>query len=235
MKEHAMTLFEKERNSIRENIWSLMELNPGDRVLDVGVGQIAYSRNKLIELKTKLTSIDLNWSVLRKHMAVNANSVQCNASQLPFKDEVFVLALANFTFHEIDPALHHTVISEFCRVSKRIMIVEPDFSEDQLCQRFDEIWTVSMHSVQKFEDYKTLDGWIDIIKNGGVRITTIKRFRSSVRLRGQEAMDYMKTVVDNLKAEGVHEQYIQEMEVLARDVAKKGMMFSDVNVVIGHT
>jgi len=230
-----MTTFEQERQKIREKTWSLLDLKPGDRVLDVGVGHIAYSRNRLLEMEIRLTSIDLDPTVLRKHMAAKANSVQCNASQLPFKDQAFVLALANFTFHEIDPALHREVISEFCRVSKRIMIVEPDFSEDPLCRRFQEIWTVAMHSVQKFEDYKTLEGWTDIVKSGGVRITTVTKFPSSVCLRDQEAVDYMEDVIDNLREEGVGDKHIQEMEVLARDVAKKGMMFSDVNVIIGDT
>jgi ubiquinone/menaquinone biosynthesis C-methylase UbiE len=230
-----MTTFEEERNRIRERVWSLLELKPGDHVLDVGVGHIAYSRNKLIELGTRFTSIDLDWSILRKHKTAKANSVQCNAAQLPFRDQVFELVLANFTFHEINPALHRTVISEFCRVSKRIMIVEPDIGEDPLCRRFQELWTVSMHSIQKFEDYKTLDGWTDRIKSGGVRITTTRKLQSSVRLCGQEAMDYMETVVDNLREEGVPDQYIQEMRDLAQDVAKKGMIFSDVNVIIGHT
>ncbi len=228
-----MTTFEQERNEIREKIWSLMDLNPDDRVLDVGVGHIAYSRNKLIELKTRLTSIDLNWSVLRKHMAVNANSVQCNASTLPFKDQVFVLALANFTFHEIDPALHHAVISELCRVSKRIMIVEPDFAEDPLCVHFQNIWTESMHSLNKFEDNKTIDYWIDLLRNCGLIITVIKRFPSAVRLCGQEARAYMKTVLENLKEEGVPARYIEKMTDFTEDVVAKGMIFSDVNVVIG--
>jgi len=228
-----MTTFEQERNRLREKTWALLDLKPGDHVLDVGVGHIAYSRNKLIELATRFTSIDLDWSILSKHKTAKANSVQCNAAQLPFGDLVFELALANFTFHEIDPALHRAVISEFCRVSERIMIVEPDVSEDPLCRRFQEIWTVSMHSIHKFEDYKTLDGWTDMIKSGGVRITTTQKLRSSVRLCGREAMDYMETVVDNLRAEGVPDQYILEMKDLAQDVVKKGMIFSDVDVIIG--
>lgn len=230
-----MTAFEQERNQIRQEIWSFLDLHPSQKVLDVGVGYIAYSRNKLIELGTRFTSIDLDWSILRKHKTAKANSVQCNAAQIPFGDQVFELALANFTFHEIDPALHRAVISEFCRVSKRIMIVEPDVSEDPLCRRFQEIWTVSMHSIQKFEDYKTLDGWTDMIKSGGVRITTTQTLRSSVRLCGQEAMDYMETVVDILREEGIPDQYIQKMKELAQDVVKKGMIFSDVNVMIGKT
>jgi ubiquinone/menaquinone biosynthesis C-methylase UbiE len=230
-----VTAFEQEREEIRESTWSLLNLKPGDHVLDVGVGHIAYSRNKLIELGTRCTSIDLDWSILRKHKTAKANLVQCNAAQIPFRDQVFELALANFTFHEINPALHHAVISEFCRVSKRIMVVEPDVSEDPLCRRFQEIWTVSMHSIQKFEDYKTLDGWTDMLKNRGVRITTTQKLRSSVRLYGQEAIDYMETVIDNLREEGVPDQYVQEMKNLTQDVVKKGMIFSDVNVIIGKT
>ncbi len=228
-----MNAFEQERNEIREITWSLMDLKPGDHVLDIGVGHIAYSRNKLMELGTQFTSIDLDWSVLCKHKTAKTNLVQCNAARLPFRDQILELALANFTFHEIDPALHRAVISEFCRVSKRIMIVEPDVSEDPLCRRFQEIWTISMHSIGKFEDYKTFDGWTDIMESGGVRITTTRKLCSKVRLHGQDAMEYMEDVVDNLREEGVPNQYIHEMQDLARDVIKKGMIFSDVNVIIG--
>lgn len=183
-------------------------------------------------METRLTSIDLDWSILHKHKTPKANSVQCNAAQIPFGDQVFALALANFTFHEIDPALHRAVISEFCRVSDRIMIVEPAFSEDPLCRRFQEIWTESMHGVNKFEDYQSMEAWTALVKDSGARVTLTDTFRSRVRLRGNEAREYMKTVVDELREEGASEKNIKDMQILAKNVEEKGMTFSDVNVVI---
>lgn len=229
-----MPVFEQERVRIREEIWSLLDLNPGHRVLDVGVGHTAHSRYKLIELGTRTTSIDLDWPILHKHRTVDANSVQSNAAQMPFRRQIFELSLANFTFHEIDPLLHKQAMSELRRVSKRIMIAEPALGEDLLCKRFQDIWTESMHGIKKFEDYKPADYWIGILKVCGVEVTLVEKFPSRIRLRGQEAKDYMKTVIDNLREEGVPDKYVDKMLVLARDVVEKGMIFYDVNVMIGR-
>jgi ubiquinone/menaquinone biosynthesis C-methylase UbiE len=230
----TITAFEQERTGIREKIWSLLDLNPGDRVLDVGVGHTAYSRTKLIELGAKATSIDLDWLMLHKQKTTTADSVQCNAAEIPFRTKAFELSLAYFTFHEIDPALHQQTVSELCRVAKRIMVVEPNLGEDPLCRSFQNIWTESMHSINKFEDNKTMDYWTGLLKSCSVQLTIVRNFSSSVRLHGPEARDYMKTVGDNLREDGVSEQYIKKMYTLSGDIATKGMVFSDINVIIGN-
>jgi ubiquinone/menaquinone biosynthesis C-methylase UbiE len=233
-KQTAMTAFAQEREKIRNKIWSLLELRSDEKVLDVGVGRIAYSLKKLIELGVPVTSIDLNRQVLQQHKTPNVNAVQCNAARIPFRKNVFHTALVNFTFHEINPALHQRVVSELCRVSGRIVIVEPAFSEDPLCRRFQEIWTESMHSVSKFEDFKSMESWTDLVRGSGARVTHNDTFQSRVQLCGEEAKEYMKTVVDELRKEGVSEKYIKEMQKLAKNVEEEGMLFSDVNLIIAE-
>lgn len=230
-----MTAFEQERSEIREKVWSLLRLRPNQKVLDVGVGHIAYSLKKLIELDAPVTSIDLNWQVLREHKTAEVNAVQCNAAQIPFSNRAFHTALVNFTFHEIDPVLHQRVVAELCRVSNRIMIVEPESGDDPLCRRFQQIWTESMHSTGKFEDYRSMESWTDLVRGSGARVTLTDTFQSRVQLRGEEAREYMKTVVDELRREGASEKHIKDMQKLAKNVEEEGMVFSDVNVIVADT
>ena len=229
-----MTAFKQEREKIREKIWSLLRLRSDEKVLDVGVGRLAYSLKKMVELGVPVTSIDLDWQALQQHKTPNANAVQCNAAQIPFRNNAFQTALVNFTFHEIDPALRQQVISELRRISDRIVIVEPATSEDPLCRRFQEIWTESMHSVNKFEDYQSMEEWTDLVRNGGARVTLTRTFRSRALLLGEEAREYMKTVVDELCKEGIPGKHINDMQILAKNVEKKGMIFSDVNVIVAE-
>jgi ubiquinone/menaquinone biosynthesis C-methylase UbiE len=230
-----MTQFEQERKEIREKIWSLLDLSPGQKVLDVGVGRIAYSLAKLIELGTTVTAIDLDWQALCKHKTPEANMVLCDAAQVPFRSKVFEMALVNFTFHEIYPVLHSRVCSELGRVSNRIIIVEPTIANDPVFRRYQEIWTESMHSIKKFEDFRTIDYWINLLNNTGKLVTVTKSLRYSVRLHGQEARDYMKTVIDELREEGVSNKCITKMTEFTEDVIEKGIIFSDVNVIIAQT
>lgn len=228
-----MTLFEQERTRIREKVWSLVGLRSGQKVLDVGVGHIAYSLTKLIELGAAVTAIDLNHQALRQHKRPEANMVSCNAAQVPLRNKYFDIALANFTFHEIDPALHRSVCSELGRVSNRIAIVEPAISDDPTCRRFQDIWTQSMHSVKKFEDYQTIDYWVDLLSNSS-KVTVTESIPSKVYLRGQDAKDYMKTVVDSMHEEGISDKYVTKIKELTEDIIEKGMIFSDVNVIIAR-
>jgi ubiquinone/menaquinone biosynthesis C-methylase UbiE len=230
-----MSLFEQERKKIREKIWSLLDLRTEQKVLDIGVGRTAYSLTKLVELGTGVTAIDLDWQALRTHKTPEANMVVCNAAQMPFRDKYFDLSLANFTFHEIDPALHNKVSSELGRASKRIMIVEPTLGNDPVCQRYQEIWTESMHSIKRFEDYHTIDYWIELLNNSGHLVTITKRLRSSVCLHGHEAREYMKAVADELREAGVLDKCITKMKEFTEEVIEKGMIFSDVNVIIART
>jgi ubiquinone/menaquinone biosynthesis C-methylase UbiE len=230
--ETNMTAFEQERKKIGEKILSLLELRPDEKILDVGVGRTAYSLKKLIELGAPVTAIDIDWQVLHQHKTSEASAIQCNAAYIPIRNTAFHIALANFTFHEINPVLHRQVVSELCRVSHKVVIVEPAFADDPLCRRFQEIWTESMHSINQFEDYQSMASWTNLLKGCGARVTVTETFPSRVRLCGEEAREYMKTTVEELYAEGVSDKHINNMQSLEKDVVENGMVFSDVIVII---
>ena len=161
--------------------------------------------------------------------------VLCDAAQVPFRNKVFEMALVNFTFHEIDPVLHTRVCSELGRVSSRIVIVEPTVANDPVSRRYDKIWTDSMHNIKQFEDFRTIDYWIDLLKNSGKLVILTERLQYSICLHGEEAREYMKTVIDELREEGVSNKYITKMTEFTEEVVENGMIFSDVNVIIAQT
>jgi hypothetical protein len=92
-----------------------------------------------------------------------------------------------------------------------------------------------MHSIRRFEDYHTIDYWIELLNNSGNLVTITKRLRSSVCLHGHEAREYMKAVADELREEGALDKCITKMKKFTEEVIEKGMIFSDVNVIIART
>lgn len=229
-----MTAFEAERRRLRERVWSFVDIDRGTRVLDVGVGREAHSLKKLIEQGFLVTSIDVDITALRKHDTPDASFVQCNAAHLPLRKRTFGLSMVNFTFHEIDPLLHQKVFAELFRVSERIMIIEPAHGTDHVYQRYQQIWTESMHSIGQFEDYQTVEYWIRLLKKYDAKIAVSEQLTSSIRLVGPEAKKYMATVLEDMRGEGVSEKYIKQMLTIGRDVENKGMVFSDINVIVAH-
>jgi ubiquinone/menaquinone biosynthesis C-methylase UbiE len=229
-----MTAFEDERNRLRERVWSFLDIKQGARYLDIGIGHTAHSLHKLLELGLDVTSVDIDLDVLRKHKTRKAHFVQGDAAALPFKRNTFSLSVANFTFHEIEPSLHNAVCSELCRVSKKIMVIEPSISNEPIHRRYQNIWTKAMHSVGQFEDYQNMDYWTELLRKSGAKIANVEKLASSIRLRGQEARNYMKSVVEDMREEGVSEKYLKEISGLSHVIETRGMIFSDIDVVIGH-
>lgn len=229
-----MTAFEAERRRLRNKVWSFVDIDQGTRVLDVGVGRDAHSLKKLLELGLVVTSIDVDLAALRKHDTHGASFVQCNAACLPLRKRTFVLSMANFTFHEIDPMLHLEVFAELCRVSERIMIIEPTLGTDPVYRRYQQIWTEAMHSIDQFEDYQTVACWIRLLKKCDAEIAVSEQLSSSVRLVGPEAKKYMAVVLEDMREEGVSEKYIKKMMTIGRNMENEGMVFSDINVIVAH-
>jgi len=229
-----MTAFEDERNRLRERVWSLLDVKKGTRYLDVGIGHTAYSLNRLLELGLDVTSIDIDLEVLYKHKENKAHFVQCNAATLPFRENTFNLSLAYFTFHEIAPILHTTVVSELHRISNKIMIVEPAIGKDPIYQRYQNIWTEAMHSIDQYEDYQAIDYWADLLQEQDARIVTSEALSHTAPLCGQEGKEYMRKAIEDMRDEGVSEEYISRMHTLSEDIAKIGMLFSDINIIVGH-
>jgi len=210
-------------------------LTDGERVLDVGIGHAAYSLKKLIELGVSTTSIDIDFAALRRYKTPQAHFVRCNVAHLPFKEKQFDLSLASFTFHEIAPLLHERVVSELSRVSKRIMIVEPTTGEDPVYRRYLEIWIAAMHSMNQFEDYQSIDYWSGLLENNGANVVTAEKLSYRIRLHGEEANGFMRTAAEEMRDEGVSEEYVDRIMTLTKEVSEKGMILSDINVIIAKT
>jgi ubiquinone/menaquinone biosynthesis C-methylase UbiE len=229
-----MTAFEEERKRLREKVWSFLDIKQGAKCLDVGIGHTAYSLNKLLELGLDVTSVDINLDVLHTHKTNNAHFVQCSANQLPFKENAFNLSLAYFTFHEIDPALHKAAACELYRVSKKIMIVEPAVGKDPLFRRYQKLWTVAMHSIDQYEDYQPMEYWSELLQQSGTRGVTSEKLPHTVRLCGNECEEYMKGAAEEMREDGVSEEYVARLRTLSQEITNQGMLFSDINVIVGH-
>jgi ubiquinone/menaquinone biosynthesis C-methylase UbiE len=228
-----MTAFEEERIRLREEVWSLLDIKQGAKFLDVGLGHTAHSLTKLVESGVAVTSIDIDFEILRLHRSNPANFVQGNAAQIPFKDDAFSLSLAYFTFHEIDPCLHMKAVTELCRVSKIIVIVEPAISEDPVYRIYQRIWTDAMHSIGKYEDIQPKDYWTELLYKGGAETVTAKNLSYHVRLRGQESAEYVRAATEDLRDENLSEAFINKMRSLAEDINPEGILFPDINVIMG--
>lgn len=225
--------FAEERKRIEEKIWSLAQIKSGMKVLDVGIGEDAYSTKKIIDLGALVTAIDTDLKMLNKHKSLKINLIQASASQLPFISSAFDLSVAYFTLHEINPKLHTKVISELIRVSKRVMIVEPGLGEDRLYNVYHDIWSRAMHSIGKFEDYQSITYWKMLLEACGANVKVCGKITHKNKLVGDRADKFMEGVIRYVKSYGVPEKYVSEFHDLAEDMNHLGMRFSDISVVIG--
>lgn len=229
-----MTAFEEERIDLREKVWSFLDIEKNARFLDVGLGHTAHSLTKLVASGVAVTSLDVDSEILSLHKSNAANFVQANAAQTPFKNKTFTVSLAYFTFHEINPALHRKAVSELCRISEKIIIVEPEKAADPVCQKYQKIMTAALHSIDKYEDYQTLHYWTRLLAKNGASVISTKTLSHKIPLRGQEARDYIGIVIDNMHEDGIAEKYMKKMQSLTEEIMSKGMVFSNINVVIGR-
>ena len=210
-----------------------MKVGRGDPVLDIGVGRESQSLAKLRDMEALVTAIDIDINALRKHKILGAHLVQCNAGRLPFRNAAFNFAIANYTFHEIDPPFHANAFTELLRVARRVMVVEPAPGRDPVCRRFQEIWTQAMHSIGHHEDYARLGHWAGLMQKSGAQLLLTKAFVFTERLIGQEGGEYVESSIREMTESGVAPVHIDAMKNLKVDVETKGMIFPDANVIIG--
>jgi len=225
--------FLEEQKRIEERIWSFAQIKCGVKVLDVGIGEDAHSAKKLIGLGALVTAIDTDSKTLNKHRNLKIDLVQGGASQLPFISSEFDLSVAYFTLHEIDPNLHQKVVSELIRVSRSVMIVEPELGEDRLYGVYHDIWSRAMHSIGRFEDYRSITYWKMLLEECGADVAVCQKIAHEEKLMGIEADKFMKGLIGMVRNYGVPEGYVSEFRDLAEDMKHLGMRFSDISVVIG--
>ncbi|PIV68007.1 MAG: hypothetical protein COS08_07470 [Euryarchaeota archaeon CG01_land_8_20_14_3_00_38_12] len=225
--------YEKEQKMIDQKIWSLPKIEKG-LTLDMGVGDKGFSTRKLIELGAKVVAVDSDLNNLIKQKNLGNILIQCSALHLPFKSSVFVLSVAFFTLHEINPRLHLNVVSEMARVSRKIMIVEPMPGQEDINRRQDNIWSKAMHSIGRFEDYQEIMYWKKLMEKCGLRITICETFRGKNRIPPQKVDEFIKGTVTLMNSYDVSKKHIEEIKDLGKDMINKGMRRSSIDVVIGE-
>jgi hypothetical protein len=229
--------FKREQNQIKNRIWSIAQIKHGMKVLDVGVGEEFHSSKELIDLGAEVVGIDINLNTLKRCGALKIDLVQCDISKLPFKPLSFDLAIAYFTLHEINPGLHHIVISELAYASKKIMIVEPDSeSGDEMYRMYKDIWMRAMHSIGKFEDLQNISYWENLLEKCRIKVSICERIVHKKRLPPSIINEeYIRDIIQCAQSYGLPDKSINEFRKLGMKMKLMGMMYSNINVIVGNS
>jgi SAM-dependent methyltransferase len=121
---------------IDELLEQQLEINPSDRVLDIGGGSRPFARADVV------TEAFLEENTHRSGVPVagNINYVECPAEELPFKDREFDLAVARHVLeHVTDPG---RACREMMRVAKRGFIETPGYYNSYLSDYPAHRWIV---------------------------------------------------------------------------------------------
>ncbi len=214
---------------VRSEIWSLVDVK-GKVVVDVGVGE---STERLAELGAEVVGVDLDLSKLREHAERGVHVVLCDLRALPFREKAADLTVFCFTLHEINPLLHREALIAARKVSARVMIVEPSPQGCPTYMAYARILREAMHSVGRFEDYKPREYWVNLLREAGFQVTVER----TIKWRVDVPYDVLREIAERAEKEweelGVERKYVAEMRNLLEEVKRKGMKWSDINVVIG--
>jgi ubiquinone/menaquinone biosynthesis C-methylase UbiE len=226
--------FSEEKKEIEERIWRIIDIQHRTKTLDIGVGENATSTKRLIELDVQVTAVDKKLNSLSSKEGIKAQMVCADASLLPFQNKVFDLSLAFFTMHEVQKNLHRSVFSELVRTSHRIVIVEPNPGKDELYRRYWHIMNRAGKSIGECEEYQEMDYWIEYLRKHSADISVKERIPHKTTLRGSEAVEYFQRASEGLRKYGITSHFIEEVKKLAEDAKQKGMLFSDISVIIAQ-
>jgi SAM-dependent methyltransferase len=146
-------------------------LNDGDRVLDVGCGNMRIGREILRTKKLTwigVDTIDYHEGDLEFHLY--------DGKKLPFPSNDVQVILFSFVLHHcFDPA---AVLDEACRVAEKRLIILEDIAEGGRFRR----WLVKCHDYlanKLFEPdmtlpyaFKTRSEWLEIFQSRGLNVTS---------------------------------------------------------------
>ncbi len=91
-------------------------------------------------------------------------------------------------------------------------------------------------SIGKFEDYKPLDYWIDLLTRSGFIVTKLKIVKWNVRAPYIILKKLINEIYDKWRRDKVGEKYLEELNNILNDIEKEGgMLWSDIYVILGKT
>jgi ubiquinone/menaquinone biosynthesis C-methylase UbiE len=214
-------------------IWKELDVRSGQKALDIGVGIKGFSAKQMLDQKLKVVGIDIdpNCQTLSDELGFPIHI--CDASLLPFEEDSFDFSLAFFSMHEIDPKKHFDVFSEMKRVSKKVAIIEPLPSTDELSRIYDRIWQEAMESVGKFEIHQPIDYWINLMLALSPKKIAKFQLRFIKKVTKVNVENFCNQSKEHFKRIGVNNRHILEIMDLAEKIAVYGMEQSDAVVIVG--
>lgn len=112
-------------------MWEYLEKYLANKkVLEIGCGTGQKTAN-ISKYAKEVVAIDISSDNIalakeRLNECKNTIFITMNASKLSFEDNSFDIIITTDSFHEIDPKIQSSVLSEMMRVSNLIIFVEPD-------------------------------------------------------------------------------------------------------------
>ncbi len=230
-----MGKYKDEKNAVAKQIWDLAEIHSCLNVLDIGIGNNPNSVIKLIGLGANVTAIDIELEKVEKNKHLNARLIQADVTNLPFKGKEFDLSVLFFILHEIPGKDHTKVIEELFRVSDKVMLVEPVPDGGELYLRYYSVFQGIMDSIGQIEKYRDLSYWTKLFTKPDIKLQHSETFKIKEKLIDTEADEYFNDLIEYIKTLNVPDKYISDFKNLKSEVVKKGMTFSDINVIIAET
>ncbi len=159
----------------------------------------------------------------------------CDFLNLPFRCRFADLAVFHFTLHEVDPTRHRGALTIAREIAPRVLIVEPSPEGCLAFRRFYELWREAMESVGRFEEYRPLEYWVDLVEAAGLEVEFAERVVQDSLIPMEELEEMSRETVDLWRRIGVPERLIRDMfEFPDYGEAAGGMRWSDLLVVLGR-
>ena len=222
-----------DHNEILSLIWKELDVKPGQKALDVGIGTKALSASGMLDQKLEVVGIDTNPDCLAHSDRLGIPVHICDASHMSFDDGYFDISIAFFTLHEVDPKKHSGVISEMKRVSNITALVEPLPNTGEIGMRYDKIWQDAMESVDRFEIYRSLDYWTNLVSELNPKKLSVSRLRLAKKINTTNAESFCNQSIEHFKKIGIDMGYRDKMKKLEEDIKKHGMNQMEMAMVIG--
>lgn len=212
--------------------WKELDVKPGQKALDIGIGTRALSASAMLDQKLKVVGIDKDSECLSHGDKLGIPIHICDANSLPFEDGHFDISMAFFTLHEVDPNKHLSVISEVERVSKKLVLAEPLPNTEENGKIYDEIWQEAMASVGKFEVYQSMEYWINLVSRYSPKKIKVFRLRLTKKANETDAVSICDQSIQHFKKYGVDRKYMDRIEKLAEKIKINGMDPLDMIMII---
>ena len=152
-------LFTMPISKIRDKVVDMAEAEKRARVLDVctGTGKQAFAFAKRGH---DVVGIDLSPDMLKvaesKNKYENVRFEAADATKLPFEDDSFDVSCISFALHDMPHGIRHKVLDEMRRVSRRVVIVDYNVSQNKL-QRSFYVFLTSLYESKYYRDFAKRD------------------------------------------------------------------------------